>query len=237
MQKYNFKGFLIIEIILLYVLLVGRELDILILVLAFQLQIIIMNKIGIVKNKLIRRISYFIVYIVCIIWVYSRFEIYGRKNSITLYLVSILVALLLFIPDIKNFKLYMDKEFAKFLGPISKKDVRYEIFSSIVSAILQELFYKLCVYNIFSIYINRYIAAVFTALLFSLEHSQHWAADKEYTWKDYFRQFLMSFYGGIIYIVTGSVWYGVLVHCLYNVPFLITNIFRYYINKEYKISS
>lgn len=231
--------FFSVEVFLMILALKNPRKEVFILILLYQLQIVIVTQAKHIKNHLfrgavyVRRSLYFLPYIISLYWFNSQLlaiEIYTFK-SMSACVLAFLLAILLYIPQMKKIRIYFLKDFNRLLGPRSNQEVILDVYSSLMSAIFQEIFYKCCIVHVLMMTGSPIYAINIAALLFLAEHYFHFASGIKFNWKDYATQFLMSGLGGWLYLYSGMVLPSIIMHLTYNSPRTISYMVRNYQNR------
>lgn len=235
MVKHQWICFIFLELMLIILLSVNPEVDTVTLFLLFNLMVLILRKALLIKDNLfigaiwLRRSIYFLPHILVFnYYLESNFE---QKNVIIYCFIAIFVGILFIIIRIKEISPFFMKEFLNFLPPISSYKLKVEVFSLLVSAIMQELFYKGFVIVVLLPKIGVFWALIISSLLFVSEHILHHSSSKIFMKKDFILQFLLSLIAGMLFVLSGSLIVAVMVHFTYNLPIAITYFLRYRMSK------
>ncbi|MGG1343644.1 CPBP family intramembrane glutamic endopeptidase [Bacillus toyonensis] len=235
MKKLQWIVFLLLETFLILLFALNNTSEIFMLFVFIQLQMFVNLTARHIQDTLfknadwLRRTVYFIPYTIAILF-FSPILFFDA--SITRFSISALLAVLIgivfLIPRLGEIKPFYNKELALFFPPVTFRKASIETYSLLVSAILQELFYKLFVMGLLIPIFGTIFSVIISAVLFVADHFIH-ARATMFRISDYLAQFLLSTCAGFLYVYSGSVWSAVLLHLTFNTPLAFSFFFRYWV--------
>ncbi|GMQ59553.1 hypothetical protein AN1V17_39500 [Vallitalea sediminicola] len=180
----------------------------------------------------VRRTLYFIPYIIAYIIrnkYYTNVDEISKfqKGNILIYsLLGIIVALLFLAIRLNDFRVLFNKDIIS-MSPLKTKKTLLNIYSNIGSAVTEELFYKGVVFFVLYNYgFGFIISGIVTSLSFMSIHNTQRYSSNFYTFKDYSVQFLISFIGCMLYLLSGYIAVPMIVHITYNLPMVVNDIMK-----------
>lgn len=232
MSKIQWAFFGLIELLLISILAVFHNFEMYLLFVIVQIDFVSMRKTYLIKDNWfngadwLRRTTYFIPYVLPFIFLSPKI---GSDSSFSfLFILGAIVTgtsfLALRYRDLKNM---YDRELLSLFPKVSLREASLAMYSSVGSALLQELFFKAFVIRVLAPLIGTIPAVLFSSFLFVVGHILHY----QFEWKDYIAQFGLSAVAGFLYVYSGSIVVAMLTHLTYNLPISFNYVYRYCINQ------
>lgn len=236
MSKIQWAFFGLIELLLVTILVVFNNFEIYLLFVIVQIHYLLVRKAYLIRDNWFngadwfRRTTYFIPYVLP--FTFSSHKIGGGTSFSFLFILGAIVTGVSFLAlryrDLQNM---YNRELMAFFPKVSLREASLEMYSSVGSALLQELFYKAFVISVLAPLIGAIPAVLLSAFLFVAEHIVHFWAANLFEWKDYIAQFILSAVAGFLYVYSGSIVVAMLTHLTYNLPTSFNYVYRYCINQ------
>ncbi|WP_277506366.1 CPBP family intramembrane glutamic endopeptidase [Paenibacillus sp. PastF-1] len=177
----------------------------------------------------LRRTVYFLPYLL-FYFVYHPDSALKTNHALVWIIVSLLLGTLLLLLRKRELTTIYNREFITYFSPMDCKNACLESYSSLGSAILQELFFKGFILSLLLPVINPLLAVVLTGFFFTEEHILHYRAKNSFEIKDYLLQFLMSIISGLIYWQSASLFIGSISHIVFNLSLVVNYWYRVWIH-------
>lgn len=185
-------------------------------------------------KKVIRRTLYFLPYII-FFYTYKPY-IFSNKNIIKSVIIIVLLTIIMYTILYNKYNFFFNEGFIFMCGKIKFKDIIVNLYTNIGSALVQESFYKLYVFQtLFYIFDIRMLYSVtITSIIFMLDHLLCIGSLSRFRVSDFISQFIMSFISLILYVYSGNIIIAFSLHFLYNLFISFNNMYMYYIQNKSK---
>jgi hypothetical protein len=150
------------------------------------------------KILFLRRSFYAVPYLVVFI-IYDVPKITISSNNIVYIILATAISMVLISIQWKEFAWVFQKDLLQLFPCINGKQVGIEIYTLILAVIVQELYYKLFVLQVFCSLTSENVAILSTSILFVVDHIISAGAKKRFKYKDFILQFIMSLSSCIIF--------------------------------------
>jgi membrane protease YdiL (CAAX protease family) len=178
----------------------------------------------------VRRAVYFVPYAVAFLLLMPETPV--EEGPVWLFAIFAIVAgFALLFPRREEILPFYNRELMSLFPPLGFRKAALENFTYIMSAVMQELFYKAFVIAVLYPLFGPVIAVGAASFLFMAEHALHHNAKKHFRLKDYGTQLLMGVVTGVLYLYSGSVLVPILAHFTYNFSISASFIVRYFVTR------
>lgn len=148
-------------------------------------------------------------------------------NIEVFYLIlSMIVAIILLIPEYKNFIFSIKKEYSFLHSNIVGPQLLSRLVEGTIVPIIEEMFFRgLIPINHFSA--KTIIISILLLLLFNISH--YFGKDKNLLYQ--MKLLIFSLCSIALYLLSGNLIYSIILHILYNLPYVYSNFHRYYFHR------
>lgn len=211
----------------LYGIIRFKNLEIAALLFCWILNIFIIKNINFIYLKkyefiftFVRRIIY--VFPLIILPLFFKWKLIYSFNINVLW--GLLIGIIFVSFKIKEYKIFLNKAYIEIIGKLPTYKVFGNIFSLIIGAICEEIFFKSLLIGIMGKNLGIF-SIFFSSYLFFLHHYVTTKFEK-FSKKDFIFQIIYSLITGFIYFFTSDLVLCAIVHIIYNLPLVIFNIKR-----------